>query len=42
MGCNSRAEGHLREQKGDAAVLGAPQGKEANRIDVFGGTQVNF
>lgn len=35
MGYNSRAEEHLKEWKGDAALPGVPQGSEANRIDIF-------
>lgn len=35
MAYNSGAKEHLKEQKGDAAALGVPQGSEANRIDIF-------
>ena len=42
VGCNSGTQEHLREWKEDTAVLGTPQGNEANRLDIFIGNQVNF
>lgn len=42
VGYNSGTEEHLGEWKGDAAVLGMPQGNEANRLDICIGNQVNF
>lgn len=42
VGYNSGTEEHLGEWKGDAAVLGMPQGNEANGLDICIGNQVNF
>lgn len=42
VGCNSGAEEPLEEWKAGGAILGLPQGKEANRLDIFTGNQVYF
>lgn len=42
IGLQWQERGTLKGVKGDAAVLGMPQGRDANRTDIFMGNQVNF